>query len=252
MKLNFPTKSEVQVLENSNINEKIEEIGFSSPLSIDTFEQLSNNLGICFFQTRIDGSVVYVNDQTIITTEFDSKEVFFQQNVSDLYKDKFQRDVFLKLLKDNGEVKCFDVDFITKSGKTKSIQLSAKLDGDIITGIAIDKTENKEARDTIENSQSIVRSILESTADGILIVGIEGGVKNFNQNFVTMWKIPEALTNTGDDGKLIKCVLDQLLHPENFIEKINYLYSNPEEESFDVLEFKDGRVFERELLSAKS
>ena len=88
-------------------------------------------------------------------------------------------------------------------------------------------------------------SILESTTDGILVIDNRGKVILFNKKFLSLWRIPESLAAKRDDHLLLEYVLSQLKDPEGFIAKVEQLYSRPEAESFDVLEFIDGRVFER-------
>ncbi len=106
-------------------------------------------------------------------------------------------------------------------------------------------TESKKAKETIENSQSILRTTLESTTDGILVVNRNGKVEDFNQRFVKMWNIPPELTETKNDEALINFVLNQLRDPDSFVSKVKDLYAHPGETSFDELEFLDGRVIER-------
>jgi PAS domain S-box-containing protein len=92
---------------------------------------------------------------------------------------------------------------------------------------------------------SLLNATIESTADGLLVVDNEGKIVSYNRKFLKLWKIPESLAEKKNDSALLDFVLDQLKDPTRFLKKVQHLYSHPEEESFDVIKFKDGRVFER-------
>jgi PAS domain-containing protein len=92
---------------------------------------------------------------------------------------------------------------------------------------------------------SILDTALDSTVDGILIVNKDGKVEKSNKKFIELWDIPQSVMETKDDAILIEYVIDQLEDPEMFLEGVRTLYSNPQDESFDELHFKDGRIYER-------
>jgi PAS domain S-box-containing protein len=213
--------------------------------SEEIFERLANNLQISLFKTKLDGTILYINDYTWKAFEFDSKDDYYANNVVARYSNKADRDRFIEKLKELSEVKFFETEFVTKTGKIKTMVASAVLKDDVISGMAVDVTDTKKAKERIENSLSILRSTLESTADGILVVNKNGKVESINHNFLKLWKIPASIAKTEDDMSLINFVINQLSKPEDFLKKVKYLYAHPEEESFDILEFKDGRVFER-------
>jgi len=114
-----------------------------------------------------------------------------------------------------------------------------------ILAIVRDITERKQSQKALERSLSLQRATIESTADGILVVDQVGKVSSFNRKFLEMWRIPEFLTVLKDDEKLLKYVVDQLKDPQRFIERVKQLYANPVSQSYDSIEFKDGRLFER-------
>lgn len=113
-----------------------------------------------------------------------------------------------------------------------------------LKGTISDITEHKRAEEVLSEMEMELTAILESTADGILAVDQNGKIIKTNKRFAELWKIPKTLINLGDDEALLKFVLDQLLNPEQFLNKVHRLY-NTSDEDLDTLIFKDGRVFER-------
>lgn len=97
----------------------------------------------------------------------------------------------------------------------------------------------------LAHSISLLHATLDSTADGILATQFTGGAVCANSKFTQMWGIPLSMQARGVDAELFAYMAPQLKQPERFIARIEDLFSCPQSEAFDVLELRDGRVFER-------
>lgn len=96
-----------------------------------------------------------------------------------------------------------------------------------------------------EEQASALAATLESTTDGVLVVDTGGRIAQSNQNFRKLWGIPDDVMESRDDARALAFVVGQVRDPDTFRAKVEALYADPEAESFDVLEFNDGRVIER-------
>jgi PAS domain S-box-containing protein len=97
----------------------------------------------------------------------------------------------------------------------------------------------------LAHSLSMMRATLESTSDGILVTDKRGNVTDFNENYVAMWRMPRGIMDARDAGSLQEAAARQSRDPARFLARIQEIEASALTESFDVLEFADGRVFER-------
>ena len=97
----------------------------------------------------------------------------------------------------------------------------------------------------LEKSLSTLHATLDSTTDGLLVVDDGGRVTIHNKKFVDMWRLEPSLVATADEKQLLAAVLDQLKEPEQFLQRMKELSGRTDFQSYDLIHFKDGRVFER-------
>ncbi|NGZ25354.1 MAG: PAS domain S-box protein [Magnetococcales bacterium] len=102
----------------------------------------------------------------------------------------------------------------------------------------------RQAEELLRKNSELMQATFESTRDGILVVDKEGGVIRANQRFRDMWRIPHSIMTEGRDERLLGFVLDQLVNPDAFVQKVAQLYQADAIDS-DLVVFKDGRLFER-------
>ena len=149
-----------------------------------------------------------------------------------------------------GSSTSYELQITAKNGKRVSLELSTRLiveDGRAVAvqGIGRDITARKEAESTLHNAISLFASTFESTADGIIVINDKQQVTAYNQKFVDIWKVPSAIILTKDALKFAEFVSSQVNEPEKFIANLERLYSDPLMVSTDIIELRDGRIFER-------
>ena len=95
--------------------------------------------------------------------------------------------------------------------------------------------------DSAQRSQAMLRSILDSTVDGILVDNLKGSVLNSNRRFRELWNVPEYLDWQSDGAVLMNHMCAQLRHADCGLQ----LEDAELAEENEVLHLKDGRVIEK-------
>ncbi|MBF0449085.1 MAG: PAS domain S-box protein, partial [Magnetococcales bacterium] len=112
-------------------------------------------------------------------------------------------------------------------------------------GSHIDITERKLSELHKAESLSLLNATLESSKDAIHVVTQENAWVLNNQNFSEMWQIPDEIIATKDYDAALSIIVDQLAEPAIFLQQIEELHANPEQNTFDTLKLKSGRTIER-------
>src|SRR5437867_5987992 len=90
----------------------------------------------------------------------------------------------------------------------------------------------KPRREADSLTVSVLQATLESTADGILVVDLDGSIVSHNRHFEEMWHLPPELIAANNDAagrrRLIAHVQNQLINPHVFVDGIQERYDEPE------------------------
>ncbi|NJR20773.1 MAG: EAL domain-containing protein [Richelia sp. CSU_2_1] len=214
------------------------------------FRQLAEtvNAAAFIYQGR---QLRYVNSQTIAITGY-TREELLSADLYDLIDPEFRSVVknWAKISpqQENTNSK-YELQIVDKNGEklwieatVDAIKFERKL-SILVTGFDI--SDRKQAELELATSLSLLKATIESTADGILAVDSQGKIVSFNHKFAQMWQVPYFLLDSRDNSQVWGFAANHLKYPEIFLNGTRELFDRPEAESYDIIEFKDGRIFER-------
>jgi PAS domain S-box-containing protein len=94
-------------------------------------------------------------------------------------------------------------------------------------------------------SLAMTRAAFEATTEGILVTDPAGHVTDYNEQFVQMWRLTAGIAEHSLHSSLQNAVAAQLGDPAQHLARLQEVYASWPPETFDLIEFKDGRIFER-------
>lgn len=96
----------------------------------------------------------------------------------------------------------------------------------------------------LEHENALLRSMLDAAVEGVLVLDNHGRIIRYNKRFLEMWRVPAAVIEGADDVESLVFALEQLEDPVDYA-KLGELFDKLDCASCDIVEFEDGRCFER-------
>lgn len=221
--------------------------------SEERFRKIFEESPLCIAMTAKDMTVIRANQSFCKMIGYDEDDLKSMSFRDFTHPEHIEQDYISLMRLVAKEIPIYKTEkkYIKKDGSliwgstTVSIVRNNKGEVQFFLAMVEDISARKKTESDLERSFSLVKATLESTEDGILVVDMNGKIIKFNQKFITMWRITDEILNTGEDSVVLNFVKNQLLYPEIFVENVNKLYADYEATTSDVLEFVDGRCFER-------
>ncbi len=117
--------------------------------------------------------------------------------------------------------------------------------GRAVLGVAVDITERKRTEEELRWKTAFLEAQVDSALDGILVVNNRGKKILQNQRLMQLFKVPDHIVHDEDDVRLLQHVTDQTKNPEQFVERVRYLYEHPDDVGRDEIELATGRILDR-------
>jgi len=123
------------------------------------YRNMVDNAPIGVYQVGIDGKFIFANQEYVRIMGYDSIEELRSVNAINLYKNPKNRQIFLDAIKKNGIIKNHEIEIVTKSGISRYVLINGFIEGDHISGTAVDITERKRAEEALHQQSELLRDL---------------------------------------------------------------------------------------------
>jgi diguanylate cyclase (GGDEF)-like protein/PAS domain S-box-containing protein len=143
---------------------------------------------------------------------------------------------------------CYQTRGIRKDGSDIFLDVSAAATtyrGETVTFAYLrDITERKRDEEMLRWKTALFEAQVNASIDGILVIGNDHKRIITNTRLIAMLGVPQEVLDDESHEALLRFVLTRVKNPEQFLEKVMYLYDHPRETSRDEIKLDNGMTFD--------
>jgi PAS domain S-box-containing protein len=180
-----------------------------------SYRDLAENLVVGVYKTDLRGNISYANEALADIFEFESPTAMMAKSLLAWCKNPDERDRIIELIKRSGKIEGMEIEFLTTSGKSKNLLLSASPEGNGMSGMIKDITDMRQLEQQLIQAQKL--ESLGTLASGIahdfnnilgIIMGHSTMLEQVRSDPTKFSQSVEAITNASIRGaSLVKQLL---------------------------------------------
>ncbi|MFN7855866.1 MAG: putative bifunctional diguanylate cyclase/phosphodiesterase [Acidovorax sp.] len=118
-------------------------------------------------------------------------------------------------------------------------------DAPVLMMTMLDRSEQDATERELQTLLSELRATLDSAADGLLVCGLDGNVRAFNQRLAQLWNMPRDVLVERNDAAVFSHMAGAVTDPQQYAERLAAIAREPTQESTDILQLRNGTVLEQ-------
>jgi len=196
-----------------------------------------------------DETFVDVNEGFTNITGFTREEIIGRSTPAvGMWIDDPSREAFIRELEADRHLDKQEVKFNRKDGSVFISSISARI-VDIAgephrISVIRDVTSLRDAQNELRRTNAVLRTQMELSMSGILVLNEDGEVVSHNRRYLEMWDIPPEALEPGREGPVMQSVLEKVSDPDRFGKRMGELMEHRSVRYQGEVALKDGRIFE--------
>ena len=173
---------------NRELDQRVEQRTSELAASERNFRDLADSALIGIYRSMTKGEILYVNQTLAHMLGHDTPEEMTRGSALLHYSDPQVRQTFIEKLQRDGKVESYELSLLTKSGQPLTALISARINGDELTGTLLDITERKRA----EEQNHFLANLVTSVSDSIIATDMQLKIQSWNAAAEAMYGWQEA------------------------------------------------------------
>lgn len=187
------------------------------------YRELVDNSMVAVYKTNLKGEILFANNAMAEIFHFDSLEDLKAINVTQLYKNRADRNTIIEKLKREGSFSQHELEMTSNTGEILTIILSANLLDENISGMMMDITRRKIAENDVKKSlkekEILLKEIHHRVKNNLQIIS---SLLDLQEAYVKEDSVAVTVLKESQNRVLSMAMLHEMLYQSKDLSHINF------------------------------